>query len=263
MGPVAVWHQGLEVAVPKAQQRCVLALLLRDVGRVVVFERFVDALWDDDRMPPTARNVVQQAVSGLRRVLSIDPGVRLAHHTAGYVLEVDPALIDLHRFRALVARSRGEARASVLRRALGLWRGEPLEDVNAPGVAPIKQALAEERLAVLEERLDLEVRAGRDAELVPELRVLVADHPWHERLHGLLMVALYRAGRPADAVRVFHDARRASGSGAGPELHRLYELLLRNDPVLERCAGGAARQPPHHQHTPRFLHEPFQSGDQE
>ncbi|HEX6342155.1 AfsR/SARP family transcriptional regulator [Umezawaea sp.] len=245
LGPVAVWHRGLEVAVPKAQQRCVLALLLKDVGRVVVFERFVDALWDDDRMPRTARNVVQQAVSGLRRILSIDPGVRLAHHTAGYVLEVDPALIDLHRFRALVARSRGEGRAAALRRALDLWRGEPLEDVNAPGVASIKQALTEERLAVLEERLDLEVRAGRDAELVPELRVLVAAHPWHERLHGLLMVALYRAGRPTDAFRAFHHARRASGvatgTGPGPDLHRLYERMLRNDPALDRPVAVTAR----------------------
>lgn len=234
LGPVTVWHRGLEVAIPKAQQRCVLALLLRDVGRVVLHERLVDALWDDDRMPHTARNVVQQAVSGLRRILSVDPGVRLAHHTAGYVVEVDPALIDLHRFRALVGQSRGEGRASVLRRALGLWRGEPLENVNAPGVASIKQALTEERLAALEERLDLEVRAGLDAELVPELRVLVAAHPWHERLHGLLMVALYRAGRPADAFRAFHDARHASAFGPGQELHRLYERMVRNDPVLDR-----------------------------
>lgn len=234
LGPVTVWRRGREVAIPKAQQRCVLALLLRDVGRVVLHERFVDALWDDDRMPPTARNVVQQAVSGLRRILSVDPGVRLAHHTAGYVLEVDPALIDLHRFRALVGQPRGEGRASVLRRALELWRGEPLEDVNAPGVASLKQALTEERLAVLEERLDLEVRAGLDAELVPELRVLVAAHPWHERLHGLLMVALYRAGRPTDAVRAFHDARHVSGSGPGQELHRLYERMVRNDPALDR-----------------------------
>jgi DNA-binding SARP family transcriptional activator len=223
----------------------VLALLLRDVGRVVVFERFVDALWDDDRMPRTARNVVQQAVSGLRQVLSVDPSVRLAHHTAGYVLEVDPALIDLYRFRALVARSHGAGRASALRRALGLWRGEPMEDVNAPGITSIKQALTEERLAVLEERLDLEVRAGRDADLVPELRVLVDTYPSHERLHGLLMVALYRAGRPTDALQVFHDARQASGAatgiGLGPELHRLYERVLRNDPVLDSPVGVVPR----------------------
>ncbi|MFF5099895.1 MULTISPECIES: AfsR/SARP family transcriptional regulator [Actinosynnema] len=248
LGPVAVWHRGVEVAVPKAQQRCVLALLLGEVGRVVVFERFVDVLWDDDRMPSTARNVVQQAVSGLRRVLSVDPGVHLARHGAGYALEVDPALVDLHRFRALVARPGGEERASVLRRALGLWRGEPLQDVSAPGAAPIKQALAEERLAALEERLALEVRAGRDAELVPELRVLVAAHPWHERLQGLLMVALYRAGRPADALRVFHDARRSSvvvtGADPGPGLHRLYERVLRNDPALDRPVGAPSGAPP-------------------
>ncbi len=248
LGPVVVRHGAEETRIAKAQQRCVLALLLLDAGRVVPVARIAGALWEGDGAPRTARNVVQRAVSDLRRVLAVDPEVRLVHRAAGYALEVAPARIDLHRFRALAAGARsaghGERRAAGLRQALELWRGEPLADVTAPELAVVKQALVEEWLSVLEESLDWEVRTGRHAALVPELRLLVAAHPWRERLHGLLMVALYRDGRPAEALRVFHDARRAcsaeTGTDPGPELQRLYQRVLRNDPELDAPAVTTA-----------------------
>ncbi|WP_051773219.1 AfsR/SARP family transcriptional regulator [Saccharothrix sp. NRRL B-16314] len=241
LGPVVVRHGHGETRIAKAQQRCVLAMLLLDVGRVVPLDRITGALWEGDGAPRTARNGVQRAVSDLRRVLAVDPDVRLRYQTLGYLLEVDPARIDLHRFRALVVRAReavdGEGRAAALRQALGLWRGEPLADVTAPELAVVKQALVDEHLSVLEECLDWEVRTGRHAAVVPELRLLVAAHPWRERLHGLLMLALYREGRPAEALQAFHDVRQAfsaeTGTDPGPELRRLFHLVLRNDPELD------------------------------
>jgi DNA-binding SARP family transcriptional activator len=244
LGPVVVRHGHGEVRIAKAQQRCVLAMLLLDAGRVVPLDRITGALWEGDGAPRTARNGVQRAVSDLRRMLAADPDVRLCYQAAGYVLEVDPARIDLHRFRELVVRAReaddGDGRAAALRQALDLWRGEPLADVTAPELAVVKQALVEERLSVLEESLDWEVRTGRHAAVVPELRLLVAAHPWRERLHGLLMLALYREGRPAEALQVFHDVRQAfsaeTGTDPGPELRRLFHLVLRNDPELDAPA---------------------------
>jgi DNA-binding SARP family transcriptional activator/tetratricopeptide (TPR) repeat protein len=238
LGTVAVRHEGRDVVIGSAQQRCVLAVLLLDAGRVVPTERLIGVLWDGDDVPKTARNVLQGCVSDLRRALDVP----LVHRSAGYVIEVDPDRIDLVRFRTLVAQANstdGQARATVLRRALALWRGEPLTDVEAPGLAAVKHALAEERLSVLEETLGLELRLGRHNDLVPELTALVGAHPLRERPHGLLMLALHRAGRPSEALQAFLDARRVLrdevGADPGPELVHLHQQILRADPALDRA----------------------------
>ncbi|MBB5959566.1 DNA-binding SARP family transcriptional activator/tetratricopeptide (TPR) repeat protein [Saccharothrix tamanrassetensis] len=250
LGPTAVWHDGVEIAVTSAQQRCVLALLLSEAGRIVSLDRLVDALWEDDAVPRTARNVVQGCVSELRRVLAVDPTVRLTYKPPGYLLRVDRERVDLHRFRALVVRARDDVdeadRAASLRRAVELWRGEPLADVEAPGLVPLREALAEERLAVLEDCLEAEVGSGRHAEAVPELRALVAGHPLRERSAGLLMLALYRGGRAAEALEHYRQVRERLadelGTDPGPELQRLHQRILTADPTLEPVtapAGGS------------------------
>ncbi|MBB5959776.1 DNA-binding SARP family transcriptional activator/tetratricopeptide (TPR) repeat protein [Saccharothrix tamanrassetensis] len=243
LGPVAVRHRGRELVVGSAQQRCVLALLLLDAGRVVSLERLVDALWRDDAVPRTARNVVQRCVSDLRKLLAVDPQVRLAHKPPGYLLEVRPERVDLHRFRSLVGQARGAAdRAVSLRRALELWRGEPLADVD--GLESVRQALAEERSAVLEDCLEAEVDSGRHAQAVPELRGLVSDHPLRERPTGLLMLALYRGGRQAEALEHYRHTRQRLagelGTDPGPALRRLHHRILTADPTLAATPADVA-----------------------
>ncbi|WP_158850368.1 AfsR/SARP family transcriptional regulator [Saccharothrix deserti] len=235
LGPVTIWHGGRQLAVGSAQQRCLLAVLVSEAGRVVSLERLVDALWDDDAVPRTARNVVQKCVSELRKLVAVDPEVGLAHRPPGYVLEVEPERVDLHRFRALVARARGaDDRVVLLRRALELWRGEPLADV--PGLASVKQALVEERLAVLEDCLAAEVDSGRHAEAIPQLRALVAERPLRERPTGLLMLALYRGGRQADALEHYQHARQRLaeelGTDPSPALRELHQRILTADASL-------------------------------
>lgn len=136
LGSMTIWHLGREVAVGSAQQRCVLAVLTLHADRVVSLDRLIDALWDNDPVPRTARNVVQRCVSDLRKVLAVDPTPHLVHRPPGYVLEVEPERVDLHRFRTLVDQARdADDRVVLLRRALALWRGEPLAGVPKPPVA--------------------------------------------------------------------------------------------------------------------------------
>ncbi len=244
LGPVATWHEGRELAITSGRQRCVLALLLLEAGRVVSLDRMIDVLWEPGSAPRTARNVVQQCVSELRKLLAVDPGVRLSLKAPGYVLEVDRQRVDVHRFRSLVADAHVEdsadGRAAGLRAALGLWRGEPLAGADATGLAPIRHALAEERVTVLEECLAAEVESGGHAEAVPQLTALAAEHPLRERPAGLLMLALYRGGRAAEALEHYHHTRRRLGeelgTDPGPALRELHQRILTADPTLTTTA---------------------------
>lgn len=238
LGTVAVWNDGRELTISSAQQRCVLAVLLLEAGHVVPTERLVDMLWGDQEIPRTARNVIQGCVSGLRRIIAEEPDVRLIHKPPGYLLDISPERIDLGQFRRLVADA--GVQTHLLRQALTLWRAEPLADVDAPGLTAVKHALAEERLSVLQDCVDLELRQGKHTELVPELTTQIVEHPLHERFHGQLMLALYRAGRAGDALQAFHHARQALvdevGADPGPELRRLHEQILHTDPALDLAA---------------------------
>jgi len=250
LGSVSVQHEGRDFTIGSAQQRCVLAVLLLEAGRVVPTERLVDTLWDHDTAPKTARNILQGCVSALRRILSDDPDVRLVLKPPGYLLEVDPERIDLARFRHLVDQARtggDDERVRLLRQALVLWRAEPLADVTASGLDAVKQALADERLSALEDCLDLELRSDKHHDLVAELTVLVAEHPLRERFRGQLMHALYRCGRAGDAVGAFHDLRRLLaeelGTDPGPELQDLYQQILNANPVLDHAAPAPSAVP--------------------
>ena len=255
LGPVevAVGAELLPIGGPK--QRAVLALLLVEHGHVVSAERLVDSLWGDDSAEPS-KNVLQVYISHLRKVL--EPAARalgqpiIETRRPGYVVDVAAEQVDLGLFEHLVdvARRRareGDAATAVaqLQEALALWRGSPLADVaDEPAVAGTIARLESARLAASSDRVELMLTLGRHIEVLDELTDLVDRHPLDERLRGLLMVALYRCGRQADALATFQDARRALvdelGIDPGPELRRLEGLVLQQATELAAPAPGTS-----------------------
>ena len=222
----------LEVVVPDGrvefegakQRRLFVALALRAPEAVSVDE-LVEAVWGHEA-PDGREQALQKQVSRLRARVGEQLPVR--RRAAGYALEIEREAIDSRRFEALLASARADsARAAAqLASALALWRGPALADHRFDEFAQGEIARLEElRLEAIEERLAAELAAGSAADLVGELRALVAEHPLRERLRGQLMLALYRAGRQADALEVMRDGRRLLvdelGLEPGPELRRL------------------------------------------
>ncbi|WP_207926544.1 BTAD domain-containing putative transcriptional regulator [Actinocrispum wychmicini] len=207
---------GDELPLGGPRQRALLALLLVDAGRIVTFERLIDGLYGD-QPPAGAANALQSQVSRLRRTL---PGV-ISFHPTGYRIDVDPMDVDVHRFEDL-ARHHD---VTHLRAALDLWRG-PLE-------LPVDTAarLVELRLSAEEDLFEARLALGEN--VVPEVRAKVAEYPLRERLRGQLMRALYAAGRQAEALAEFEDARRllATELGADPtaELAATHLAVLRGE----------------------------------
>jgi DNA-binding SARP family transcriptional activator len=186
-------------------------------------------------------------VSQLRKVLGRDVIVTRA---PGYLIRVGNGELDLNRFEQSVARARAAepAEASdVLRNALALWRGPPLAELDAPFARAARARLEEQRLTALEQRLDADLELGRHGELVYELEGLVREHPLRERLHGQLMVALYRCGRQADALEVYRTVRRLLDEELGlkpdDELQRLERAILNHDPSLESPVVAGVKRP--------------------
>ncbi|MFE9744866.1 BTAD domain-containing putative transcriptional regulator [Saccharothrix saharensis] len=219
LGPLEVWRGDVPVPVPAGRARLLLAVLLLNANRPVSVDELVDRLWDGGAPnPDRARATLQMVVRRLRQALGESNVVRTA--TNGYLAEVPPDALDLDRFRALVAEERfGEA--------LALWRGDPLSDVLRPEeVAP----LLEERLAVLERRVEADLEAGRAAELVPELRSLTREHPLRERFWAALVPALHRSGRTAEALAAYQEVRTLLadelGVDPGERLRDAYEEVL-------------------------------------
>jgi DNA-binding SARP family transcriptional activator len=243
LGPVEAWDDDAQLQLGGPKQRAVLALLLLDAGRVVSTDRLIDALWGE-QPPATAATSLQNFISQLRKVVGADV---LVTKPPGYRLQVEPEQLDLERFRRLVERSRQERaaqRAATLREALGLWRGPALADLAFESFALGESARLEElRLAALDERIEADLESGRDAELVGELEALVRDHPLREQLRRSLMLALYRSGRQAEALQVYHDARRTLVDELGIEpsaaLQQVHGAMLRHDPELELDGGRA------------------------
>jgi len=220
--------------------RALLAVLALEPGRVVSVDRLVECLWPGDP-PETAAHAVQVYVSQLRKALGSES---LVTRAPGYVLEVDPEHIDVHRFARLADEGRAALEdadpataEAASREALALWRGPALTDFAYEPFAQTDIARLEElRIATLEERLDADLALGRDAELVPQLEALVATQPLRERPRGQLMLALYRSGRQADALAAYRAARatlaRELGLEPGPELRELEAAILRQDASL-------------------------------
>lgn len=240
LGTLELSEDGRPVELAGGRQRMLLALLLLHANEVVSTDRLIDGLWGE-RPPATAAKVLQNAVSQLRRALGESLIVTRA---PGYMLRVEPAAIDAHRFESLLEDGRRElaagrpaGAAGTLREGLGLWRGQPLDEFAYQPFAEAEIARLEElRLRALEERIEADLALGRHADLVGELERLVAEHPLRERLRGQLMLALYRSGRQAEALQAYQDGRRLLAEELGLEpgaaLQQLEKQILTQDPAL-------------------------------
>jgi class 3 adenylate cyclase len=221
------------------RQQTVLGSLLLRAGHTVTLQRLVGELWETP--PETAAKTVQVYVSRLRRLLS-DGAIE--SRSGGYALRLDGDLFDLQQFellaeegRAALTRADSEQAAVLLRKALALWRGPALDGLAAQALRQEAERFEELRLHVLEDRLDADLGRGQDRDLIPELRALVAEHPFRERLCAQLMLALYRTGRQTDALEVYRETRTrlAEELGLEPsaELRNLERRVLAHDPELE------------------------------
>ena len=237
LGPLEVLRQGAGVGIGGPKPRGLLAALGLEPGRVVSVDQLVENLWPGEP-PDTSAHAVQVYVSQLRKSLGT---ATIATRAPGYVLEVDPCCVDVHRFIRLAAEGRealaaGDAAAAstILRGALALWRGPALADFTYAPFAQTEIARLDElRLVALEERIDADLALGRQAELVAELEAIVDSQPLRERPRAQLMLALYRAGRQADALAAYRDARdtlvEELGVEPGPRLRELEAAILRQD----------------------------------
>ncbi|MFD8611542.1 BTAD domain-containing putative transcriptional regulator [Streptomyces sp. NPDC059631] len=247
LGPVRAWRGEEPLPTGSPQQRALLAALLLREGRTATAAELIDALWGEEP-PSQALAALRTYASRLRKVL--DPGV-LVSESGGYAVRgLDAGALDLATAQDLgteadKARAAGDlhrARA-LLGRALHLWDGEPLAGVPGPYAEAQRVRLEEWRLQLLEARLDMDLEQARHGEAVSELTALTAAHPLRERLRELLMLALYRSGRQAEALAVYADTRRLLADELGvdprPELRELQQRILRADPALAEPSAPA------------------------
>ncbi|HEX2783284.1 MAG TPA: BTAD domain-containing putative transcriptional regulator, partial [Ilumatobacteraceae bacterium] len=246
-----------DVVVTGAKLRVLLAVLALHAGRAVPADQLVDALWGEEP-PSAARNGLQGLVSKLRRALGTS---RVAMRGGGYVLDLPPDAVDVHRFEQLVDAGRAAAAdgnpasaIELLAEAESLWRGNALAEFVYEDFALAEVSrLSELRLAAVEERLDMELQLGRRG-VIGELEALVKAHPLRERPRGLLMIALYRAGRQADALRTFQEGRHVLseelGLDPGPELRQLEAAILAQDKSLDAPATADRTADPRTEQRP-------------
>ena len=249
LGPLRVVGPDGPIELGAAKQRALLAaLLLARREEAVPADRLIDVLWGDEP-PATAAKALQVHVSRLRHALG--PGDPIVTRASGYAVALEPGQLDLERFEALVARAREQPPADASRllgEALALFRGPPLADAPLLGPAASEaKRLGDLRLAVLEERIDADLALGGHAALVGELDALAVEHPYRERLHAQLVLALYRSGRQADALAALRRVRGALveelGLDPGRELQRLEAAILAQDPALDLAAPAAHPAP--------------------
>jgi len=243
LGPLEVWADGLRVPIGGPRQRALLAILLLSANRVVSRDRLVEELLSGKPGESRERSLKVQ-VSRLRKALGSASGERLLARAPGYVLSVEPGELDLERFEQSLAEGRqaleegdAERAAALLGGGLSLWRGRPLADLEFEPFARVEvERLEELRLAAMEERIEAELALALHAALVPELEGLVEEHPMRERLRGQLMLALYRAGRQAEALEAYRTGRALLSEELalepGPQLRELEQAILRHDGSL-------------------------------
>ena len=249
LGPLEVAGDAGAIKLGGPRQRAVLTILLLRANQVVPVEQIADDLYGDS-VPATAVAQVQDHVSQLRKLFGQKRGVQagesiLETRARGYVLRVEPDQLDAFQFEGMTegafgALRRGDAAAaaSLLRQALALWRGPPLADfLYEPFAQPAIARLEALRLGALERRIEADLLLGQDGQLVGELEELVREHPLREQLRAHLMLALYRSGRQAEALEVYHDTRKVLGEDLGieasPALRELAGMVLRQEPALE------------------------------
>ena len=253
LGPLEVHgDDGAVIDLGGRQQRLLVAVLLLHPNEVVSVDSLIEALWPD-QPPASAVKSVQAQISRVRRALG--EGERLQTRGNGYLLVVEPGELDSDRFRALLQEGReglagGDPTGAetAIREALEVWRGQPLADFAYDDFSQAEIARLDElRLSALEERFDAELALGRHGAVVAELEASVVTHPLRERLRGQLMLALYRSGRQAEALRAYEDARRQLAEELGLEpsepLKRLQRSILDEDPELDSPVPAAEAAP--------------------
>jgi DNA-binding SARP family transcriptional activator len=272
LGPVEVRLNGRPADAGHARQRAVLAVLLLDLGRAVSPEVLIDRVWGEDP-PRSVRNVAYGYVARLRALLisAGDPGVTLSRRPGGYLLQAGPDQVDLTRFRRLVAEAAAvdddERAGAALDRAVGLWRGPALAGLDSPWLNAMRATLELERAGAVLDLNDIRLRRGEHGALAGELAAQAAESPADERLVGQLMLALYRCGQQAEALRWFEQTRRhladEVGANPAPRLTALHQQILRADPALTDMPApastpaapeaGTRPAPPHAGPVPREL----------
>jgi DNA-binding SARP family transcriptional activator/pimeloyl-ACP methyl ester carboxylesterase len=256
LGPLEVTAHGQSLGLAGARTRAVLAMLLVHASQVVSSDRLIEELWPGQ---PTekATDSLQVRLSELRKALrSAGEADRLVTRPPGYLLRVAPGELDALRFEQLTAEgdaalAAGNAAtaAQCLDQALGLWRGPALADFDGvPSARTEAGRLEEQRLAALESRAEALLACGRHRDLIAELETLTTAQPLRERFWSQRMLALYRAGRQADALRAYQELRdilvAELAIEPGPELRELHGRILRQDPVLDRPAPDRAAAGP-------------------
>jgi len=247
LGPLEAVVDGRPVPLAAAKQRALLAFLLLHRNQVVSTDRLIDELWADDP-PAGATKTLQVYISQLRKALGAE---RLVTRAPGYLLRIEPGELDLERFEQLAAEAReqlasGDAASARdgLREALQLWRGPP---------EPVAARLEDLRLSVYEDWLEASLESGEAAGVISDLEELVRTQPLRERPRELLMLALYRSGRQAEALELFRQTRQLFvdelGIEPGPGLRELEQAMLRQDselrlPTVPRERTAQAEQPP-------------------
>jgi DNA-binding SARP family transcriptional activator/tetratricopeptide (TPR) repeat protein len=254
LGPLLVRRAGRTPEIPLGKQRALLAALLLNANRVVPIGEIAEVLWGDEP-PASARMTIQNYIKRLRKALDGDDA-RIATAPLGYLIRVEPGELDVSRFAAAQEAARRSARqgdwelaAAQLREALSLWRGEPLADAPSQLLAQRHvPRLAEMRLQAVEARIDADLHLRRHADVIAELRLLAGSHPLRERLHALLMLALYRDGQQGEALAAYQRARRALleelGVEPGPELRQLEGQVLNADPALQPFPASDGHRAP-------------------
>jgi YVTN family beta-propeller protein len=251
LGPLEVLEGDNPVALGTLKERLVLGVLLLHANEFISRERLIDDLWGE-APPPTARKAVNVYLSQLRKALKrggIDP---ITTGSGAYRLHVEAEDLDADRMQVLVASARElaatgelENAAERFREALSLWRGPTLAGLQLESLGRDEVAQLDElRVATLIDRIDCDLALGRHEQVLGELNVLVREHPLRERLRAQQMLALYRAGRQADALDAYAEARGTLVDDLGiepsPALQRLQQAILRHDASLETPAGTAA-----------------------
>jgi DNA-binding SARP family transcriptional activator len=255
LGTLEVSRQEEKISIDAGRQRTVLTTLLLEGNHVVSLDRLAWQLWGE-LPPPRAKSTIQSLVFRLRKTLdhSTDRPVLITMRP-GYLLVMSRAQLDVNRFNDLARHGRNALLAgelsgasTSLRQALALWRGDPLADVSGVGFQQVEvPCLREQWLQAVEDRIEVDLLLGRHAELIVELPTLIIRHPLRERLYGQLMLALYRAGRQAEALDVFQELRRRMVDDLAiepaPALQHLYQQVLLHEPELDRYDAQSSAWP--------------------
>jgi tetratricopeptide (TPR) repeat protein len=244
LGPIELWSAGQQCDLGPTRVRCVLAILMLTPRTLVPTDALIDRVWDT-QPPPKARESLSVYITRLRAALrqAIGDSIRLTGRDSGYELDIDPGTVDLHQFRrlrrqadALAADGDWGQAASLLREADRLWRGQAFAGIRGDWVGRMRDSLDEERRVAILKRIECELELGRHADLVGELRHLLAQYPLDEVFIAHQMTALYGSGRPGQALGLYRDIRsrlvEELGTEPGPLLADLHQRILRHDPSL-------------------------------